>query len=231
MPVGAFDPDRKADCVSKWHYDVYGSIAPARPDGRGGEVLKSACGPGTTLVTGAPLHNLGVAMSLGLEVGEWVAQGGFAGEGVVPRERQLDKFKGMATCPTYNLNGDPKSALTALGYAGIGRRRFVSKNVCHGVFCDQTLGDAIGRRKGVPHLDLIHQGVKAYLGRHPEGKKFHDPLAACCALSPDIGEWAEVELYREKGQWGSRLKPGSGTLIIVGYDHRRFTETLLEARA
>jgi len=228
MPIGSFDPNRKKDCVSKWHYDVYGQIAPCEPDGLGGVILKSVCNQSTTLVTGAPLRNLGLAMDLGFEVGKWVAQGGFAGEGVVPREKQLEKFKGVVICPTYNLNGDPKSALRALEYAGIGHRCFVSKNVCHGVFCNRELSNRIGEHIDAPHLALIHKGVEAYLARHPDGKKFHDPLAACCALNLEIGEWAEVELYREKGQWGSRLKAGSGTWIIVDYNHEKFVETLVE---
>jgi hypothetical protein len=59
-----------------------------------------------------------------------------------------------------------------------------------------------------------------------EGKKFHDPLAACCAIDESIGIWAEVELYREKGGWGSRLSPGSGVWIITGYDREKFLKTL-----
>lgn len=228
IPVGSFDPDRKANHVSEWHYATYGRIPSAMPDGRGGEILKASCDYDTVLVTGAPLKNVGAAMNLGFIVGKWVAQGGFAGEGVVPRERQLEKFKGKTTCPTYNLNGDPQSALRALSYAEIKHRWFVSKNVCHGVFCDRAMSDRIGEKRLAPHLGLIHKGTEAYLERHPGGKKFHDPLAACCALSPEIGEWAEVELYREKGEWGSRLRPGSWTCIIIGYDHQKFMETLLE---
>jgi pyrimidine-specific ribonucleoside hydrolase len=231
VPVGAFDPDRDKKCVSSWHYEVYGQIPSANPDARGGEILRQCCDENTTLVTGAPLKNVGVAMDLGFKVGRWVAQGGFAGEGVVPPERQLEKFKGMVTCPTYNLNGDPKSALRALEYDGIGHRRFVSKNVCHGVVADRPLVDRVGAAKA-PHMKLIHKGMEAYLSKGPvgkgSGKKLHDPLAACCALSPEIGEWAEVRLFREKGQWGSALKPGSGTLIITGYRHDRFVETLTE---
>ena len=69
--------------------------------------------------------------------------------------------------------------------------------------------------------------MDAYLRQTPAGKKFHDPLAACCALDEAIGTWAEVELYREKGEWGARLCPGSGTWIITGYDPERFVRTLL----
>lgn len=42
-----------------------------------------------------------------------------------------------------------------------------------------------------------------------------------------MGEWAEVELYRERGEWGSYLLAGSGVRIITGYDHELFVGTLL----
>ncbi len=29
------------------------------------------------------------------------------------------------------------------------------------------------------------------------GKLFHDPLTACCAIDPTIGEWQDVELYQD----------------------------------
>jgi inosine-uridine nucleoside N-ribohydrolase len=217
-------------CVSSWHYKAYGHIPPSREAEPGGEVLRRMCDEATTLVTGAPLKNLGAAMALGdFKVGRWVAQGGFAGEGVVPPERQLEKFRGMVTCPTFNLNGDPKSALAALAYPGIGRKRFVSKNVCHGVVYDEAMHQRFTAVKDKSlSLKLIYQGMESYLQKSPSGKAFHDPLAACCAIDEAIGEWAEVELYRERGGWGSRLSPGSGTWIIVGYDRERFIETLTE---
>lgn len=227
LPIGSFDPNCDKKCVSSWHYETYGDIPPAWPADHAGSILKDMCDENTTLVTGAPLKNIGKAMEFGFRVGRWVAQGGFAGEGVVPPEKQLEKFRGMRTCPTYNFNGDPKSALRALEYEGIGHRRLVSKNVCHGVFCNAELNRRIGGKQA-PHLQLIHRGTEAYLAKHSGGKKFHDPLAACCALTPEIGEWAEVKLFREKGQWGSILSPGSNTWIIVDYDHERFVETLTE---
>ena len=36
-----------------------------------------------------------------------------------------------------------------------------------------------------------------------------------------------MELYRERGEWGAYLLPGSGIRIIVGYDHEKFMRTLL----
>jgi pyrimidine-specific ribonucleoside hydrolase len=230
IPVGAHNLDHLRTCVSSWHYDTYGDAPPSRDAEPGGEVLLRHCDEQTTLITGAPLKNLGAALRLGgddFRLGRLVAQGGFAGEGVVPPERQLDKFKGRVTCPTFNLNGDPKSALAALAHPGIGVRRFVSKNVCHGVVYDKAMHERFAAVKdGSRSLGLIWQGMEKYLRGRAEGKAFHDPLAACCAIDESIGTWTEVELYREKGEWGSRLCPGSRTWIITGHDHERFLSVL-----
>jgi pyrimidine-specific ribonucleoside hydrolase len=228
IPIGAHDLDHPKSCVSSWHYRAYGEAPPSRKAEPAAEVLLRSCDERTTLITGAPLKNLGAAIRLGgLEVGRWVAQGGFAGEGVVPPERQLPKFRGLVTCPTFNLNGDPKSALAALAHPGIGVRRFVSKNVCHGVVYDRQMHELFAATKGRSKAhSLIWQGMAVYLEKKAEGKKFHDPLAACCAVDEAIGTWAEVELYREKGEWGSRLCPGSGTWIITGHDPEKFVRTL-----
>lgn len=268
IPVGAYNLDHQTKsmregsgpgegrhgargvCVSSWHYKAYGEIPPSRDAAPGPEVLRDTCDASTTLITGAPLKNLGGAMKLpGFQVSRLVVQGGFAGEGVVPPERQLPKFRGVVTCPTYNLNGDPKSALEVLRHPGIGSRRFVSKNVCHGVFYDHELHGRIEALKDKSlSLRLIWQGMEVYLDKHQGkrprpgtssepvieestaeamgGKAFHGPLAACCAIDESIGEWAEVELYREKGAWGSRLSPGSGAWIIISYDREKFFQTL-----
>ncbi|MEZ4382692.1 MAG: nucleoside hydrolase [Nannocystaceae bacterium] len=234
VPVGAFNLDHGKRCVSAWHERAYGAFPESRDAHPGAQLLLELCGPEVTLVTGAPLKNLGAAITLGeargapFRLGRHVAQGGFAGEGVVPPQLQLAKFRGLEVCPTYNLNGAPKEALAALAHPGIARRRFVSKNVCHGVLYDAELHARVAaartRRRS---LELIWRGMDAYLARKPEGKKFHDPLAACCAIEPTIGVWAEVELFRRGGRWGARLEPGSTTEIIVDYDRERFIATLL----
>jgi pyrimidine-specific ribonucleoside hydrolase len=234
LPVGAHNLAHPRSCVSPWHHQAYGRIVPSSDAEPGGEVLLRSCDEQTTLITGGPLKNLGDALRLNklrgenaFRLGRLVAQGGFAGEGVVPRERQLDKFKGMTNCPTYNLNGDPASALEILRFPGVGVRRFVSKNVCHGVWYDREMHlrfEAV--KDNSLSLELIWKGMNTYLSRQPAGKKFHDPLTACCAIDESIGTWAQVELYRAKGAWGSRLSPGSRTWIITGYDHDRFVRTL-----
>jgi pyrimidine-specific ribonucleoside hydrolase len=238
LPVGAGNLDHPKSCVSSWHERAYGEVLPSREAEPAGEVLRRCCDERTTLITGGPLKNLGAAMQIpGFRVGRLVVQGGFAGEGVVPREQQLEKFKGRATCPTFNLNGDPRSALAALAVPGIGARRFVSKNVCHGVVYDRAMHQALGDIKGGSRsLGLIWQGMEVFLnrkeGRHGArdedgvGKMLHDPLAACCAIDEAVGSWAEVEIFRERGEWGARLRPGSGTWIITAYDRERFWSVL-----
>jgi len=76
-------------------------------------------------------------------------------------------------------------------------------------------------------MKLIYLGMDRYLEKKPGGKALHDPLAAACALNNDIGEWVEVEMYREKGQWGARLQEGSGVRIIIDYYTELFIEALL----
>ena len=74
----------------------------------------------------------------------------------------------------------------------------------------------------------MHAGMDRYLSAHPDGKALHDPLAACCAIDPAIGQWAHVRLFRDKGEWGSELDLDSTTRIIVGYDHERFVAVLTD---
>jgi hypothetical protein len=285
IPVGAYDIDHVGECVSAWHYKAFPQLKKvlADADGPGWEVLGHLLGEGVTMVEGAAPKNLGALlarMSVRLydrepRLGSLFFQGCFAGEGVVPPEKQLEKFRGKVTCPSFNPNGDPKATLSILDHrTWFEDLRFVSKNVCHGVKydsemharftavsstwcghevcgcrchthpgtmlhvmaccspcsrCGQNVAGFEGAATSPKALSqsLIYQGMSYYLASHPNGKAFHDPLAACCAINPTIGEWASVDLYRERGEWGAFLLPASGVRIIVGYDHEKFVRTLL----
>jgi pyrimidine-specific ribonucleoside hydrolase len=147
----------------------------------------------------------------------------------VPPEKQLEKFKGRYTCPTLNLNGDISSAFKALESAQIAKRFFVSKNVCHGVVYDEAIHQEVAAVKDKSlSLQLIYKGMDFSLIKNKEGKKLHDPLAACCALNPHIATWAEVELCRERGEWGARLKENTNTWIITDYNHAEFVKTFTQ---
>jgi len=223
--------------------DFYRSFGRARSGEpkceRADSVLLDCCDESVTLVTGAPLHNLGDVLQMdGFQLGRWVAQGGFAGEGVVPREQQMDKFKGKATCPTWNFGKNAPAAKAALASTAISRKICVSKNVCHSVYYDHewhvALGAAArsaaanspGGRRAVA-LGMMHTTMDDYLRKKPGGKKLHDPLALSVALDESVCDLEEVELFCQKGQWGSRLCPGSDTWISVAYDAAKFQAALL----
>lgn len=230
IPIGAYNLAHEKSCVSGWHEKVYGKIFPSTEAAEGWKVLLEQCDENTTLVTGAALKNLGrVLDEPAFRLGRLVAQGGFAGEGVVPTEQQLEKFKGKTTCPTFNLNGDVPSAFKALESTQIAARFFVSKNVCHGVVYDEAIHQAVVAVKDKSlSLQLIYKGMDFYLTKNKEGKKLHDPLAACCALNPNIATWAEVALYRERGEWGAKLKENTQTWIITDYNHAEFVKTFTQ---
>jgi pyrimidine-specific ribonucleoside hydrolase len=231
ISIGAYNIDHPKECVSNWHYKIVGGIRPSRDCKLGADVIYENCDINTTIITGAPLKNLGAAIKKypDLVIGRLVAQGGFAGQGVVPEELQLEKFKGMVTCSTYNLNGDPKSGLAVLSFNGIQNKRFVSKNVCHGVYYDKELHKRIELIENKPrHLKLIYKAMDVYLKKHSNGKRFHDPLAACAAINEDIITWREVEIFRKKGKWGSKLCHGSNIWISIDYNPYSFINTLLK---
>lgn len=237
--LGAQDwPKNKDKRTMKGHfYSNFGSVKSSdllveRAD----TVLFECCDDRTTLLTGAPLTNLGAALKHeGFRLGRWVAQGGFAGEGVVPRHLQMDKFAGKVTCSTWNFGGNIGAAEAALASSSIGHHVLVSKNVCHRVVYDASWHEALRlassrapagtlRSKA---LRLMFAAMDSYLRRKPDGKKLHDPLALAVALDESVCELAEVHVFCQKGQWGSRRSPGSGVWISVDYDATKFQETLL----
>jgi len=129
------------------------------------------------------------------------------------------------TFPSFNLNGAPRAVFAALSAPGIRRRRFVSKIVCHGVIYDRAMharfATASVRRQSIA---LVYQSMERYLRDHPAGKAFHDPLAAACAIDEGVGEWAEVEIYRNTDGWGACLAPGPGQQYV---DHHRLRSRAL----
>lgn len=236
--LGAQDwPANRDKGTMKGHF--YQSFGRARGGGpmveRADRVLLECCDETVTLLTGAPLHNLGAALGQeGFHLGRWVAQGGFAGEGVVPRRLQMDKFLGKDTCPTWNFGGNIPAAEAALATPNIRRRVLVSKNVCHRVVYDEAWHTCL---RQASHgavccmrsraLKLMFNAMDSYLKRKPDGKKLHDPLALAVALDETVCDLAEVRVFCRNGQWGSSLSPGSGIWISVDYDAERFRSVLL----
>jgi inosine-uridine nucleoside N-ribohydrolase len=75
-------------------------------------------------------------------------------------------------------------------------------------------------------MELVRQGMEIYLAKRKSGKAFHDPLAAAVALDESVCTFREVEVYRERGAWGSRTANGTATTISVSVDRTRFLDVL-----
>src|SRR5579885_1302187 len=231
IPVGAKNINHPKECVSEFHYSWLGKIVPADADGNGPDVLWSAhygSPDGFKIVCGASLGNLYAYSQRYVLIPEAVIQGGFAGDNVMPPELVLPKFKGKTTCPTFNLNGDVPAALGVLASDKILRRTFVSKNVCHGVVYDSAMHEYMQPYKNNnPGLSLMIDGMDHYLKRHPSGKAFHDPLAAAVAIDPSVCQFADVELYRYKGEWGSKESDKPNARISISVDMDKFRKVIV----
>lgn len=217
--VGAEKPAHPKDCVSEFHYTWLGKIEGGYGNGPGGDVIAAALQqwPDSIILTGGPLGNVKHAIeNFGVASNAIVMQGGFAGDNVVAPEDRLEKFAGKLTCPTFNFNGNVPAAKLALSHEGFKKRYLVSKNVCHSVVYDKGLHK---RFAGHP---VIKGLMDIYLSRHPNGKMLHDPLAACCAIDPSICTFKEVEMYRERGEWGCKEKAETNTFISVKVDKEKF---------
>merc|ERR1712118_69411 len=114
----------------------------------------------------------------------------------------------------------------------------VSKNVCHAVVYDSEWHKALGvaaedeeahapKGRRALAFRMMYDTMDNYLRRRPGGKKLHDPLALAVALDDSVCELAEVELFCQKGAWGSRLSPGSNIWISVAHDASKFQAALL----
>jgi inosine-uridine nucleoside N-ribohydrolase len=242
VPVGAEGLDDGKSRVSGFHYKWLGAIPPAHPDCSAIELLLTNSGE-TTLITGAPLRNVGAALASWLWTGNprgseevffrnWTCQGGFAGQNVVPLKDQLEKFRGRRTCPTFNLNGDPKAALSLLKSPHLPKASMVSKNVCHGVIFGPQEAARFPREPH-PGLALLLEGMQFYFANsNPKGKALHDVIAAGLTFLPEAAWWARGEPFREKGEWGfntlEQLPPDEARVnrrITIGLNQERLYDS------
>jgi inosine-uridine nucleoside N-ribohydrolase len=243
-------------CVSEWHYKSFAHIG-LRRDAvdadveRGWQLLARHWSADVTLVTGAPLKNLGAFLhnatpeQLGA-IGSWVAQGGFAGDNVVPESLRLAQFRGRNFFQTYNFGGDIPSARRALACAQLsGKTSCVSKNVCHRVFFskqrleflssiveklnamqtsddnDEPDDDDDWRAARLRALRLVECSMRAYLTKNGNGKKFHDPLALAAAIDASCVTWAAVRVvHKAKEGFGCETESQSETEQGRALPHR-----------
>ena|SRR3990167_4256760 len=233
IPIGARNQKATQDSISAFHYKVE-KWETSEPDGSAADIIYQTIQqfPELTIITGGPVGNLALALQQypDLVIHRWVAQGGFAGDNIVPEEHRMHKFRGKQECPTWNFGGDSKSAKYLLSSSRILERICVSKNVCHGVVYNldfHRVVQASVRDNNAPlGLKQVYKAMSIYLQKKGQ-KALHDPLAACVAIDPSICTLALVELYEadvKRNGWGSRASAAPNTLISVSVNQQRFKE-------
>lgn len=240
IPVGAKDPNHSKNCISAGLYKkVCPEMIEMDPDGLAYEIIADTLNkyPDLTFVTGGALSNLSKFLQVFPEaiIKRWVGQGGFAGDNVVPKEYRLPQFDGKITCPTFNFAADINAAEFVLSCNRIEKKVCCSKNICHSVVYDDKIHSEVAKvvQNVGSGLDLLYDGMSIYMKKRPS-KKFHDPVAALCAIDESICIYEQVLIEREKGkwggEWGSKLDQHSNTWISVAIDMKKFFQTLLECK-
>ncbi|UJR34573.1 hypothetical protein I4U23_027349 [Adineta vaga] len=232
LPLGVFDINAKPS-LSRFHLKVYDTndIKESREALDACHILLTYSDEYTIIICGGPLSNIRKAIESGkLQVGRLVIQGGFAGDNIIPPKKRIKRFNGQITSSAFNLDCDVESALIVLKDKTIREKFFVSKNVCHRVHYTRDTHKELELIKNKSFsLQEIHRVMNIYLRRNDiYGKLFHDPLTACCAIDPTIGQWKDVELYYDENvkQWGSKIVEHPNVKIIVDYDRTKFLNTL-----
>jgi len=232
LPIGARNPKSDKVAVSAFHDEWLGSLPPRQPDAVASDLLIETFGayPSAVLLTGAPLHNLRLALRANptFAIQRWVTQGGFAGDNLVRPEDRLEKFAGKPTCESHNFGVDAKGTMLAITSPQIVRRELVSKNVTHGFAWDAAFHGEVKpyctQRAGIA---VAHDAMSRYLELYGTGKLLHDPLAAIAIYNPEVFEWAEVEVYKEQGRWGARAANDTSTFITTALHRERVLSALV----
>lgn len=128
-------------------------------------------------------------------------QGGFLSYQYHKPKQFVERFDGIETCPSFNMNGNKDGVLRFIE-ANIPDRRFVGKNVCHSlVYNNEVHQKVLSTTTMNKAHELFKRSMTMFLATHGD-KKFHDPFAAACHLHPEIAMWVTGKPYCIKGNWG-----------------------------
>lgn len=230
--IGVSHPEREKMSSGGIHHKLlhrHGKSLYKLADGMGmnliAETLESY--PDSELLVIGPASSIGQLLST-----DWdklptraTIQGGFLGyhQHDFPCLR-LDKFEGLSWCPTFNLNGDRKGAIT-VAESGI-PLQYVSKNLCHTIEFNKEQWHKFQRNTVNPAADLFADAANLYFDKH-DSKKFHDPTAAVCHLHPEIADWVRGYMVKIEGGWGTVIDP-SGHHIIADINRHLLWKHLSE---
>lgn len=158
------------------------------------------CGGGLTKVANYVINN---------KLKLLVANGGYVGSNIVPKEFQIKKFRGKEKVRTYNFNLDVTSAKLVLNSKHIKQVILVSKNVCHNMMNTQTIlhNDnfikkyKLDNRKRLHDLLMVKEGIN-YL-------EFKDAICYYIQVRPVF----EARSPDNMTLWGSELDADSNIII------------------
>lgn len=210
VPVGSARTEGERSSAGGVHLRFlarYGLPDRCAPDGAGHDVIADARArhPEAELFVCGPMQNVGRHLAAGgARFPRATVQGGFLAYAAHAHPvLHLQKFEGLETVPTFNLNGDVKGAVRFLESAT--PTHFVGKNVCHTVVYDRARHEDVTATPAKSRAgEVLREVMGMYLEGHAE-KMFHDPTAAVCHLHPEIGTWVEGTPYRQSGGWGTRV--------------------------
>ena len=234
IPVGASSKGMISDKKDySGFYEQFSKLGPInqKADALGYELIEEVMknDPKVAFFGIGPLKNFGeyILRNPYSCIDSFFMQGGFLGYDCHSDTKviRLEKFEGMVTCPSFNPNGD-KKAFLALVNANIRDRRFISKNICHGVIFDSSrYNDLVGYWENKEITKAYEMFIKAcsLYGMETHSKKFHDPTAAVCMLHPEIANWVDGKPYIAKGKCGVDTSQ-SGSRIASSLDNDRLWE-------
>ena len=231
IPIGVSHENRTKLSSGSIHHELlkeYGRPLEAKADGFGCDVIADVLKeyPNCELFVIGPVSNIGRYLKLHPEAYFDAAtmQGGFLPYSVCNSTVRHPNFEGKDSVPTFNLNGDRESGVRFLE-GNIELRQMVGKNVCHTIIFDREQGKKVCPKPGCRASSLFKEASDMYLLKH-EGKKFHDPTAACLHLHPEIGTWLLGKTVKSGSGWTTVPDP-NGDKILVDVDREKLWDHLL----
>lgn len=214
IPIGASSLTRTKNSSGGIHHELlsrYKFPLAACPDDSGDNIIRQVAKKDTEFLVIGPVTSVGRWLQAGNSVERATMQGGFVPYHVHHTPcRRLPQFEGRNHVPSFNLNGDRQRAKVFIE-ANIKEKRFVSKNICHGIIYSKEIHRYLKPRNRPSHL--FKEAMDLMFEKH-DYKKFHDPTAAVCHMWPEIASWERGKVMKAGDGWTTILDP-TGDFVIT----------------